>query len=100
MKFVIRFQDNPEYVSKREEFMPQHLAFLVQHQANIIMAGPVFDASSDEGAGGQWIVETENLAEAARLVKTDPLYATGLRDTIQIFEWKTVFENGCVIPLA
>jgi uncharacterized protein len=94
MIFAILFKDNEEYSSRRAEFMQKHLEFLQRHSNNIQAAGPLKDASSDEPAGGLWIAEAENLAEAQRLVEEDPFWPTGLRESVTVLQWTQVFANG------
>jgi hypothetical protein len=49
------------------------------------------DARSGEGVGGLWLVEAENLAAVEALYQSDPLWPTGLRKSVQDFEWQQVF---------
>lgn len=94
MKFVILFQDNPSADPDiRKNHMPAHLAFLEKHASQIEAAGPMHTPDGD-GAGGIWIVDTENDAAADQLVRSDPFWPTGLRESYRILSWTQVYANG------
>jgi len=94
MKYIILFEDNraadPEI---RKNLMSDHLAFLEGHADQIDAAGPLHTPTG-EGAGGIWIVESENERAADRLVKKDPFWPTGLRKSYQILVWTQVYADG------
>jgi uncharacterized protein YciI len=94
MRFAVHFADNEEHAAKRQQFMQDHLEFLLRHKTSILAAGPLFDAATGTGAGGQWVVEAADEAEVTALVREDPFFPTGLRKEIKIFEWKPVFDSG------
>ena len=94
MKFIILFEDSPTADPEiRRKNMPAHLAFLKNHSDQINAAGPVHTPSG-EGAGGIWIVETENAQQAEKLVKEDPFWPTGLRRSFRILVWTQVYADG------
>lgn len=94
MKFVILFKDNPSAdPGIRKRHMPAHLDFLEQHSGQIESAGPLHTTAGD-GAGGIWIVDAEDEATADELVKSDPFWPTGLRESYQILCWTQVYANG------
>lgn len=94
MKYIILFEDSrsadPDIRKKK---MPAHLAFLEDHADQIDAAGPLH-TSDGKGAGGIWIVETENEDAADQLVKKDPFWPTGLRKSYQILAWTQVYAQG------
>lgn len=94
MKFVVLFEDNPGTgVDVRARHMPDHLAFLERHSANVEAAGPLKDQDGS-GAGGLWIVEASDEADVRKLVEEDPFWPTGLRKSVQILTWTRVFAGG------
>ncbi len=94
MKFVVLFEDNPGTgVEVRSKHMPQHLAFLERHSANVETAGPLKNQDGS-GAGGIWIVDAGNEKEVRKLVEEDPFWPTGLRKSVRILSWTQVFAGG------
>jgi len=74
--------------------MAEHLAFLQKNAAAIKAAGPLVAESRSGFAGGLWLVVAGNREQVCRLCEDDPLWATGLRKSVQIFEWRQVFADG------
>ncbi|MFL4471423.1 YciI family protein [Tateyamaria armeniaca] len=95
MPYLILFQDAPGHDHIRGEKMPDHLAFLSDHAGAIRAAGPLFDG--DAGAGGAWLVDVEDADAAWQLIKTDPFWPTGLRQSVQVLRWHQVFADGQVV---
>jgi uncharacterized protein YciI len=94
MKFVVLFEDNPAAgTDVRRQHMAAHLAFLEKHAAKVQAAGPL-QTSDGHGAGGLWLVDAADAAEVDALVKEDPFWPTGLRQSVRILAWKQVFAGG------
>ncbi|MDA7967050.1 YciI family protein [Ruegeria sp.] len=94
MLYTIHFYDNADANPDiRPRFMQQHLSFLNENKAVIRAAGPLREA---DGAvkSGLWLVDVETVDQAWALVKADPFWPTGLRDTIEIKHWAQVFADG------
>ena len=94
MKFAILFEDDPAHADKRQQHMGEHLAFLERNAARILAAGPLRAPEDGAPAGGLWLVEADGHQEARRLTEQDPLFATGLRRTITVLEWRRIFADG------
>ena len=94
MKYAVLFKDNDDFAHMRPRFMVDHLQFLADNSDKIDAAGPLKDASTEDPAGGLWIVEAENAEQVQALVEADPFWPTGLRQSIRILEWTQVFANG------
>jgi uncharacterized protein YciI len=90
MDYVVIFEDDDKIVSKRAEFMSDHLAFLRSHAGRIAAAGPLRDAATGASAGGLWLVSAASCLEVETLVKADPFWPTGLRKSFRIVEWTKV----------
>ena len=94
MLYVVLFEDNPKLgVDVRREHMPAHLSFLEKNAGRIKAAGPL-KARSGEPAGGLWVVQADSSDEIDALVKADPFWPTGLRQSVQIMTWSQVFAEG------
>ena len=77
----------------RQKNMAAHLSFLEQNADHIQTAGPLFD-QSDVGSGGMWIVEAQSPEEVEALIRADPFWSTGLRESHRILRWHQVFADG------
>jgi uncharacterized protein YciI len=89
--YCVRFEDNEEYAHMRQTHMSAHLQFLKDHEDLVERAGPLVDAATGLPAGGMWLVRADKADSVRRLVETDPFWATGLRRSVQILEWRLVF---------
>ncbi len=92
--YIVRFEDNEACSAQRVKFMANHLEFLTKNANSIHMAGPIKNTKTDEPAGGIWFVEAEDSSQIQQLVEEDPFWPTGLRKSIEIFEWTRVFMDG------
>jgi uncharacterized protein YciI len=98
MLYIVWFTDNPERAAMRDQEMPRHLDFLERSADRIRAAGPLVNAEDLSPAGGAWLVEAENREAVVDLYKTDPFWPTGLRRSVQVYEWRQVFADGKRIP--
>jgi uncharacterized protein len=94
MLFAVFFTDDPRHADARRRLMPAHLDFLEQHRDLIRAAGPLRDAAGGDGAGGLWLVEADSSEAVDRLCRSDPLWPTGLRQSVRILQWTQVFADG------
>ncbi|MEM9045822.1 MAG: YciI family protein [Pseudomonadota bacterium] len=94
MPYIILFTDNPDADPQiRTRLMPDHLAFLEAHSAEIGAAGPLSSPSGDP-AGGLWIVDASTEDRVRALIRADPFWPTGLRAGYEILNWRQVFAEG------
>jgi len=94
MKFIILFEDAPEADPDiRKTHMSGHLAFLEKHSGVIDAAGPLADPD-DQGRDGLWIVDVDSEEVIERLIREDPFWPTGLRQSYSVIPWKQVFASG------
>ena len=94
MLYAVLFTDDDSHADARRRLMPQHLAFLEAHAAQVRAAGPLHDTADGSGAGGLWLVEAENPETVEALVAADPFWPTGLRKAVRILAWTRVFAEG------
>lgn len=88
MLYAVLFNDNPAaQPDLRQRHMAAHLEFLAAN-AGIQAAGPL----SEDGnpAGGLWLVQAEDVQQVEALIRKDPFWPTGLRDTHRILAWSQV----------
>lgn len=89
----MRFADNPEHFSIREQFLSAHLQWLEQHQRSILVAGSVRSEMDASPVGGVWIVEAGSKAEVESLFLTDPFWLKGLRQSVEVLHWSKAHPN-------
>jgi len=92
--YAILIEDDVNSSEQRAKYMGEHLKFLQARAKNILAAGPLMDADTDNPAGGLWLVEESDAKAARALVEADPLWPTGLRKSVRILRWKQVFRDG------
>lgn len=93
MLFAVFFTDDPAHADARARLMPEHLAFLQRNAHRISSAGPLRDVRSDLGTAGLWLVQADSAAEIIALYESDPLWPTGLRASVTVYEWTQVFTD-------
>lgn len=94
MRYVILLEDNPTAdPGIRAKLMPDHLRFLEANGDHILAAGPLKDESGAP-AGGIWVIEAESVDVAGQLIREDPFWPTGLRQSWRVLEWTRVFADG------
>lgn len=94
MTHLILFEDNPDAdPTIRRRHMPDHLAFLETNSDLIKAAGPLFTAQGD-GAGGLWLLDAADGTDIEALIRQDPFWPTGLRQSHKILSWTRVFADG------
>lgn len=92
--YAVLFTDRPDADPNiRQEHMADHLSFLGANAIAIQAAGPLRDAEGIS-AGGMWLVGAPDAGSIDALVKADPFWPTGLRESYRILEWTRVFADG------
>jgi uncharacterized protein YciI len=94
MLYVVQFTDNLAHAEARARLMPAHLDFLERHRARIRAAGPLRDTADGSATGGLWLIDADSEETVAELVREDPLWPTGLRQSVRILQWTQVFADG------
>ena len=93
MLYAVFFTDNLARADARQRLMPAHLDFLERHRDRIQAAGPLSEADGS-AAGGLWLVTAGSPDAVTALVQEDPLWPTGLRESVRILQWRQVFADG------
>jgi uncharacterized protein YciI len=93
MLYAVLFTDNANHAAARQRLMPAHLDFLERHRSSIRAAGPLREADGS-GAGGLWLVMADSDDDVMALVRSDPFWPTGLRETVRVLQWTQVFAEG------
>ena len=91
MLFVIQFVDvygdHPELLPQRDKLMAAHLAYLAEHNENLIAAGALRPSPDSIPTGGLWIVNADSKSAAESLYKGDPFWRAGLRKSAIVSHW-------------
>lgn len=69
--------------------LPDHLAYIgnLEKSGQLVMAGPVSDASGEEMQGaGMLVLRAASIDEARKLATNDPMHSTGAR-TFTLKKW-------------
>jgi uncharacterized protein len=93
MLFVVRFTDNPARLHIRKQFLPAHLAWLGRHRQSVLLAGSLRPEPEGTPVGAFWIVEAQSKAEVEALLPTDPFWAQGLRQGVEILHFSKAFPE-------
>lgn len=93
MLFAIRFTDKPDSFSQRQALMAAHIAWLDQERERVLVGGSLRHSPEQAPVGGLWVVEIESKAAAEALLKQDPFYTGGLRESWEILHWSKAFED-------
>jgi uncharacterized protein YciI len=93
MLFAIRILDRPGMAEARRAVRAAHIAFLQQHAASLVLAGPVMDAEGGS-IGSVRIVDVPDRAAAERMVAEDPFAKAGCFGEIRIDPYRIVFKDG------
>ncbi len=94
MPYVIRTRDKRDSAALRAETRAAHLAWLEQYTPRILAAGGFLDDEGNPDGGGMIVLDTEDRAEAERLVAEDPYFKAGLFEDIEVRRWRKVFFGG------
>ena len=93
MLFAVIFQDAPDRLSVREQFLPAHLEWLAQNADVIKVAGSLRSTLTAAPEGGLWIIEADSIEQIEALVATDPFTVHELRAGWSIRYWSKAFSD-------
>lgn len=92
---IVQFEDvyaeQPERLPERAKHMSDHLAFLVEHRHVVVAAGALRPSEDGVPAGGIWILNAKNIAEAEAFYKKEPFWKAGLRKSVRVSHWAKAF---------
>lgn len=87
MLFVVIFTDKTNHGDVRAANLQAHIEWLEYHQDTIPVGGSLRERLGEIPKGGLWIAEAESKAQLEELLKTDPFYIAGLRESYEILHW-------------
>jgi uncharacterized protein YciI len=96
MRWIALFDDTPAMLAIRQAREPLHLAYLRQHQDEILMAGGLREAPGGGFVGGLWVMEVASRERAAELVENDPYYVPAHR-SYRLLTWGKALADRQVV---
>jgi uncharacterized protein YciI len=87
MLFAVIFADKPEQGELRAKFLSEHIEWLEVNKDVIPVGGSLRVEQGLVPKGGLWIAQAESKAQLDKLLKTDPFYTNGLRQSYEILYW-------------
>jgi uncharacterized protein YciI len=85
--FAVIFTDKPEQGELRAKFLSDHIEWLEVNKDVIPVGGSLRVEQGLVPKGGLWIAQAESKAQLDELLKTDPFYTNGLRQSYEILYW-------------
>ena len=96
MLFVVRLTDKPGSSAIRQKSQPAHLRWLEEHQSEILSAGSLRVDAHSAPVGAMWIVSAQHKEEVEDLLRTDPFWQQGLRQSFEVLIWSKAFPERSV----
>ncbi|AEG93652.1 YciI family protein [Ramlibacter tataouinensis] len=87
MLFAVIFTDKPNHGAVRAANLQAHIDWLEQNREVIPIGGSLRVEPSQVPKGGLWIAQAESKEQLEALLKTDPFYVAGLRQSYEILHW-------------
>jgi hypothetical protein len=93
MLFAVMFTDNPGHGALRAEHLDAHIDWVDDHKDVVLVAGSLRDEPQAVPRGGLWVVEAQSKAAVLELMKTDPFYTCGLRQSVEVLYWSKALQD-------
>lgn len=93
MLFAVLFTDKPSQGALRAEHLEAHIHWIDQNKEKVLVAGSLRQEPGQVPKGGLWVVEASSKEEIFELMKTDPFYTCGLRQSIEVLHWSKALQN-------
>ncbi len=87
MLFAVIFIDKAAHGDVRSANLQAHIEWLEENKAVIPVGGSLRHEPDETPKGGLWIAEAESKLQLEELLKTDPFYVAGLRQSYEILHW-------------
>ena len=87
MLLAVIFTDKSAHGDIRSQNLQAHIEWLETNKSVIPIGGSLRRELGETPKGGLWIAEAQSKADLDALLKTDPFFTAGLRDTYEILHW-------------
>jgi len=94
MPYILECLDKPGHLDLRLKVRPDHLAYLEDRIAQVIVAGPILAEDGTTPVGSLLIVDAPDRAAAEAFAAADPYVKAGLFGQVSIRPWRKVFPQG------
>lgn len=96
MRWVAIFKDQPQMMEHRAKYVTEHVAYIKEHQSEILIGGGLKNDSDEGFVGALWILEVQSRKKAAQLIEADPFFNPQYR-SYQLFTWGKILEDVNVL---
>ncbi|MGB5705779.1 MAG: YciI family protein [Arenicellales bacterium] len=93
MLFAVNFADKRDQFDTRKENLQSHIRWPDDHKEVVFIGGSLREEPDANPIGRLWIVEAESKLTIEALIRTDPFWVHGLRDTYRILHWSKAFPD-------
>ena len=93
MLFAVLFTDKPGLGDVRAQHLQAHIEWLELNKDVLPVGGSLRQELGQVPKGGLWIAEASSKIQLDELLKTDPFYIAGLRQSYEILYWSKANEE-------
>lgn len=97
MLFAVIFTDQPGKGEVRAQRLGEHIQWLENNKNVIPIGGSLRHELGQVPKGGLWIADAQSKSQLEDLLKTDPFYVAGLRQSYEILHWSKANEDRKVL---
>ena len=97
MLFAVIFMDQPGKGDVRAQHLREHIQWLETNKNVIPIGGSLRQELGQAPKGGLWIADAQSKSQLEDLLKTDPFYIAGLRQSYEILHWSKANEDRKVL---
>lgn len=87
MLFAVIFTDKPGCGEIRASKLQAHIEWLENNKEVVPVGGSLRHEPDEVPKGGLWLANAESKAQIENLIKSDPFFIAGLRQSYEIFHW-------------
>ncbi len=87
MLFAVLFTDIANSGELRTQFLQAHIEWLEMNKEIILIGGSLRLDLGETPKGGLWIARANSKEQLDKIIKTDPFYIAGLRQSYEILYW-------------
>ena len=87
MLFAIIFTDKLGHGEVRAANLQAHIEWLEQNKELVPVGGSLRHELGETPIGGLWIAEADSKDQLEKLIRADPFFIAGLRESYEILHW-------------
>lgn len=94
MHYIVYCKDKPNHLEERLNNLDSHKTYLAGNPIKLLISGPLVDESDHTiMTGSFFLVEASNLKEVEEFNHNDPLYKSGIWESIDIQPFNKRVDN-------